>query len=76
MTYKIKSPIADGKRRCTKCNDVKPLEEFYLRVLQCANPRRGSVASLYYSECKDCFRERERQIRERARQMRKHAVAK
>lgn len=42
------STIIDGKQRCSKCGEVKPIEQF---------PRRGS-AGPYRKDCKACVRAR------------------
>jgi hypothetical protein len=43
--YKPKPPVPEGFKRCSKCNEVRPLEEFYLA----ASSKDG-----YRSDCKFC----------------------
>ncbi len=67
MTYIVKSPIIDGRRRCTNCHVTKPIEDFYKKCPQGSgrvkhrNP--PPIPSMYMSECKDCFKERQLQRR-------------
>jgi hypothetical protein len=55
----LKHPIVDGTRRCTVCDEVKPIDEYYL------NTADSGKNSSRYSECKDCFKARMKRRRPR-----------
>jgi hypothetical protein len=45
-----RAEIAAGVRTCTRCHEIKPVDEFYGKV--------GSPG--IYAECKECFKARTR----------------
>lgn len=48
----VKVRVGPASKRCTGCNQTKPLDEFY-------KDRRNSDGR--YSECKDCIKQRRKQ---------------